>query len=149
TLINCTVSGNSALQEGGGVFAAAVTLLNVTITRNGAHQGGGVFWESGNPPVSVKNSIIAQNFVDSTGAGPDVFGAFNSQGHNLIGIVDGNSTGFFALNSNGDLIGTTSAPIDARLGPLANNGGPTFTHALRKRSLAIDHGDNSSAPIRD
>jgi hypothetical protein len=68
-----------------------------------------------------------------------VFGDFASQGHNLIGDPFG-SSGF---GVTGDLVGTTESPLDPRLGPLANNGGPTRTHALLAGSPAIDHGDSS------
>lgn len=43
-------------------------------------------------------------------------------------------------------IGLTDAPLDTgldpQLGPLANNGGPTQTHALKVGSPAIDKGKN-------
>jgi hypothetical protein len=57
-----------------------------------------------------------------------VFGAFTSLGHNLIG--DAGGTTELADGVNGDRAGTAANPLDARLGPLANNGGPTLTHAL-------------------
>ncbi|MEW5985921.1 MAG: choice-of-anchor Q domain-containing protein, partial [Chloroflexota bacterium] len=40
----------------------------------------------------------------------------------------------------GDQIGTSSSPIDPLLGPLQDNGGPTFTHTLLSGSPAIDMG---------
>ncbi|MBM4088260.1 MAG: hypothetical protein FJ276_02340 [Planctomycetes bacterium] len=43
-----------------------------------------------------------------------------------------------------DLVGV--APL---LGPLADNGGPTWTHALLPGSPAIDAGDNHAAPATD
>ena len=52
------------------------------------------------------------------------------------GLVDG---------ANGDQIGTRAAPIDAKLGPLADYGGPTLTHALVSGSPAID-GGNPATP---
>ena len=42
--------------------------------------------------------------------------------------------------SQGNQVGTSDAPIDALLGPLANNGGPTQTMALLPGSPAIDRG---------
>ena len=39
------------------------------------------------------------------------------------------------------MLGTSASPIDARLGPLQNNGGPTLTHALLLGSPALDAGD--------
>jgi hypothetical protein len=75
------------------------------------------------------------------GSDPDLSGAFTSQGHNLLGIA-GNSVGL-AHGVNGDLVGSATAPIDPRLGPLADNGGPTFTMALLPGSPAIDAGDDT------
>src|SRR5262249_1552331 len=45
--------------------------------------------------------------------------------------------------SNGNLVGTSGSPIDPKLGALANNGGPTQTHALLSTSPAIDGGSNT------
>jgi hypothetical protein len=74
-----------------------------------------------------------------------VFGDFVSDGHNLIGVVEG-ATGFGAA---GDLLGHVGNPLDPMLAPLANNGGPTRTHALLAGSPAIDKGDNAGAPAAD
>jgi len=144
TLTNSTVSGNFAVTDGGGIWAVSATLLNVTVTENTAHTGGGVFHFPGGT-FTVKNTLIAQNLVDFTGTAPDVSGDFTSQGHNLIG--DG--TGGTGFGVNFDIVGTAANPIDPRLGPLANNGGPTKTHALLAGSPAIDHGDNAGLPPTD
>jgi hypothetical protein len=143
TLINTTVSGNSTgAGGGGGVFSTfgSLTLTNSTVTAN---SGLGVSY-SGDPSnpsqsATVRNTIIAGN--GSGGSGPDVSGAFSSQGHNLIGNV-GTATGF---NAAGDMAGTSASLINPRLGPLADNGGPTRTHALLAGSPALDAGDNSLA----
>jgi predicted outer membrane repeat protein len=135
---NSTVSGNTAGDRGGGITATTATLVNVTVTENIANRGGGLFHDPGGV-FSLRNTIVAQNLVDFSGTARDVFGDFASQGHNLIGDPFG-STGF---GVNGDLVGTAENPLDPGLGPLANNGGPTRTHALLAGSPAIDHGDNS------
>ena len=146
TLTNSTVSGNTAAGAGGGIHTSGLTLLNVTIADNSAHTGGGVFVENGGI-TSVRNTIIALNKVDQQGVGPDVFGAFTSGGHNLIG--DGSGSTGFTDGTNGDQVGTDANPIDPGLAPLANNGGPTQTHALLAGSRAIDRGDNTNAPATD
>jgi hypothetical protein len=46
-------------------------------------------------------------------------------------------------------VGTGAIPIDPKLGPLANNGGRTKTHALKASSRAIDRGDNAGVPPTD
>ncbi|HSK62854.1 MAG TPA: choice-of-anchor Q domain-containing protein, partial [Pyrinomonadaceae bacterium] len=108
---------------------------NCTITGNEAitHVGNGVFqslFVSG--ITTVQNTIIAQNV-----GGPDTSGSFTSLGNNLIGNAD-DSTGFHS----GDLTGNTATPLNAMLGPLAANGGPTMTHALLAGSPALDSGNN-------
>jgi len=123
-----------------------MTLVNDTVTDNDAHTGGGVFHFNAGT-ATVRNSIIAGNLVDLDGVGPDVFGAFASGGHNLIG--DGSGSTGFANGVNGDMVGTADTPLDPRLGPLANNGGPTQTHALRAGSPAIDQGEETDAPATD
>jgi predicted outer membrane repeat protein len=140
TMTNCTVSGNMAATNGGGLFTVAATLLHCTIVENNADNGGGVFHQPAGT-FNVRSTIIALNLTDFGGPGPDVSGFFTSQGHNLIGNGSG-GTGF-TNGDNGDMIGTAANPIDPKLGPLQNNGGPTKTHALLAGSPAIDHGDSS------
>ena len=146
TLTNCTVSGNSAGTNGGGIFATTATLLNCTIVENIANNGGGVS-HNGGGTLSVRNTIIALNLVGFAGAGPDVFGSFTSQGHNLIGDATG-STGF-TNGVNGDIVGTAENPIDPSSARSQNNGGQTKTHALKAGSPAIDAGDNANVPATD
>src|SRR5439155_18199838 len=57
----------------------------------------------------------------------------------------GGGSGFVAA----DLVGSAAGPIDPKLGPLQNNGGPTLTMALLPGSPAIDAGDNTNAPPYD
>ena len=142
TLKNTTVSGNSAENVGGGIYddhpggsTGYVTLDNSTIVNNQAGQVGGV--ENRNPvanfPVTIRNTIIANN---TGGTSPDVRNDFNSQGYNLIENTAGaNISGDTATNITG---------VDPNLGSLANNGGPTATHALLPGSPAIDKGKTSS-----
>jgi CSLREA domain-containing protein len=127
TLTNSTVSGNTAAQQGGGIASdGALTLNSCTVTANtGSSTAGGVHSGSGTPKAAM-NTIIAGN---TGGASPDVLGAFNSLSFNLIGNANG-ATGF-ANGVNNDQVGSTGSPINPRLGPLQDNGGPTRTHALR------------------
>ncbi|MEO6860232.1 MAG: choice-of-anchor Q domain-containing protein [Microcoleus sp.] len=50
---------------------------------------------------------------------------------------------------NGDRVGTAGTPINPNLGALANNRGPTQTHALLPGSPAIDTGNSAIAPTTD
>lgn len=139
-LTSCTVSGNSSNASGGAMVVNRGTLRNCTITDNSGQEGGGVYSSASAPDtLLVVNTIIAGNLVRFGGSRPDVSGAFDSRGNNLIGDGTG-STGFGAA---GDKVGDSLNPIDPKLGPLANNGGPTKTHALLAGSPAIDAGSNT------
>jgi len=145
TLTNCTVSGNTATSgHGGGMEASTATLTNCTVAENAAHTGGGLF-RAPFGTFTLKNTIVALNLTDFFGTGPDVAGdPFTSTGHNLIG--DGTGGSGFTNGVNGDMVGMSVNPIDPKLGPLANNGGKTKTHALLAGSRAIDAGNNAALP---
>jgi CSLREA domain-containing protein len=139
TLINTTISGNTSNGGGGGLDVVDGGLgntiaINVTISGNRSNSGGGVFRESG--PVKFKNSVIARNFrLDGT-TPDDINGTIDaSSSHNLIGP---GGSGGLTDGVNNNQVGVA----DPRLGPLANNGGPTFTHSLLSNSPALDAGDN-------
>jgi hypothetical protein len=145
-VINSTLSGNYA-SLGAGIKNVAVhsfyypgssSVVSSTISNNFASEGGGIYSFS---PASQgsKNSIIARN---TSANGPDVKGDLISNGFNLIGNNSGANISS-ALAS--DQIGTPAAPVDPLLGPLQNNGGPTFTHALLQGSPAIDKGESSGS----
>ncbi len=112
TLTACTISGNSASTEGGGID------LNASL---------------GYPLGFIGDTIVAGN---NAGTGPDVSGIVVDQGSNLIGDGDG-ARGFTAA---GDQVGTATSPIDPLLAPLGDYGGPTQTMALRTGSPAIGKG---------
>jgi predicted outer membrane repeat protein len=138
---NSTISGNSAGANGGGIelTAGSLTLSNSTISNNTATSGsgGGIHRSAGT--AALLNNIIAGNTGPS---GRDLSGAFTSQGYNLVG----NASGFsFTGITTGNLVGVTNPA----LGPLANNGGPTKTHALLAGSPALNAGINAGAPLTD
>jgi hypothetical protein len=81
------------------------------------------------------NSIIAGN---NAPGGPDISLALTSQGYNLIG--DTNDITSISGDTTGNILNVL--PL---LGPLANNGGPTQTHALLTGSPAINAGSNALA----
>jgi len=113
------------------------------VTNNVAERddpsGGGIVNNGGT--AILRNTIVAKN---NAPAAPDVSGTFSSQGTNLIGITDG-SVGFGGT----DLTGDSFNPLDPLLGPLANNGGLTLTHALLSGSPAIDAGTTPPCPSKD
>jgi len=137
---NTTLSGNSA-AHGGGLFTEAnTTLTNSTITDNtAALDAGGVYTSR---ILTMANTILAGNTAVNAPDGLNTR-TITSLGHNLIG----NDTSFPFLPGPGDLVGTAGSPIDPLLSPLADNGGPTWTHALLLGSPAFDAGDNDLVPV--
>jgi len=143
TLTNSTISGNSAPGRVGIYNEGTITLLNGTVTDNhgvgsaGNESGGisnfnqGVFY--------LQNSIVAGN--THRARGPDCYGTVTSQGHNLIqNMADCTLVG----DATGNLTG-----VDPKLDVLADNGGPTRTHALLSGSPAIDAADDAACPTTD
>ena len=70
------------------------------------------------------------------GLGPDCNGTIESVGFNILR----DDTDCTFNDTTGDQVGTGGSPIDPLLGALADNGGPTMTHALLDGSPAIDTG---------
>jgi len=155
TLTQSTLSGNSTAGEGangGGILTilGAVTLTQSTLSGNsttGANShGGGIFVinTATNPPLTIQNSIVAGNTV-AQGTAPDLVPDPDSTltvNYSLIGVADGLT---FA-GDVGNLTGTAASPLDPQLDPLADNGGPTMTHALLPGSPAINAGDPDFDP---
>jgi len=147
TIASSTISGNFLGEgAGGGIYnGGTVTITNSTISNNSvsifASIAGGLSNASGT--VSLRNTIVAKN---SSGAGgrPDVSGPITSQGYNLIGNDEGAT---ITPAQSTDQIGTPGSPINPGLGPLQDNGGPTFTHAVLSGSLARDKGHSSGWSI--
>jgi hypothetical protein len=108
-----------------------MTLVNSTIVGNTAPSSGGI---SPNDPVSLVNTILADN------GSANCFdpGLITSLGHNL---ESGDTCG---LKGPGDLANT-----DPLLGPLQDNGGPSWTYELLEGSPAIDAGDQAACPATD
>ncbi len=146
------------------MFGSAIAVINSTISGNR-----GEFH-----PAVIEFSTIADNvwpfpttlsglriraslIVGNSAAGqPLACGGttddFTSDGYNLIDIADN------CAPTATDAFGTSAAPLDVRVAPLADNGGPTRTHALLAGSPAIDwvptadcvvddDGDPGTAPV--
>jgi len=130
TLVNCTVTGNTTGEKGTPGFSAATGYVDGT---NG--MGGGINTKSNS---LVLNTLIAGNSDGNNGFSSDIYGAFTSLGHNLVGIQTTN--GFTA---SGDITGTTISPLNAQVASLSDNGGLSPTCALFSGSPAIDAGDDT------
>ncbi len=148
TLNNSTVSGNTADVGGGGIsntIAGSLIISNSTLTANVGGGGGGGVYNTAPAVATMSNSILAGNTGGLSFGGPDCLGGpITSVGYNLVGIV---SCVFMAAPT--DLTGSSAFPLDAKVGPLADNGGPTPTHALLPGSPAIDSGSNAICPPSD
>jgi hypothetical protein len=147
-ILNSTISGNTAANSGGAIaVSGTLNVSSSTIANNtGALSAGGIYHEMGT--TSVTNSIVAGN---TSATDPDVVllsGLINSGGHNLIGKNDGAESAFVfgSPNTSADLVGNSSSPLLSLLGPLADNGGPTYTHLPLPGSPAIDAGGNGTLP---
>ncbi|WP_376691513.1 choice-of-anchor Q domain-containing protein [Wenzhouxiangella sp. EGI_FJ10409] len=140
-LINSTLSDNLAepndFSFGGGVQLAnqnaattpVLHILNSTITRNEASVGGGGLTTIGTDPVDLHlvSSVVTENTAPDNG---DVFVNGEISGsHNLVSV-------------SGSTLPPDTLNCDPDLGPLANNGGATMTHALAQDSCAVDAGSN-------
>ena len=148
TITNSTISGNSARISGGGVggFYSDVIVRHSTITANradsdnsGTGNGGGVFRTATLSNLTLDHTIVAGNFRQLS-TRDDVFGAVvASSAFNLIGVNTGLTN--ITNGTNGNQIGASGSPRNPLLGPLADNRGPTLTHAFLAGSTAIDAGD--------
>jgi|SRR5579871_6693555 len=160
-ITNCTLSSNSVPADagvGGGILqfepGTIGALTNSTITLNSARSKGGGIFNDG-VILNFISAIVAKNTALSS---PDIFEAPGGQiggqiSFNLIGDGGdsnaGNVCGIF-LPANDNIVGDCGAivtVIDPLLESLANNGGPTLTHALRPLSPAIDNGINPAPRV--
>lgn len=150
-IVESTVSGNHNFDAGGiSSFAGSLFLTNTTVSGNVAGVSGGGVRLSGSGTNVIIGSTISSNLsrglvagfptsvslggsiIAGNGAGADCGGFIDSLDYNLI------------LNTNGATITNLTAHNlynqDPKLGPLADLGGPTPTHALRFDSPALDAG---------
>jgi hypothetical protein len=136
-ITNSTISGNAADIRGGGIYTrnrGALALANTTVTDNTAPEGSGIAdaADGSGYPFTVTSTIVAGNHMPAGATSQEIV---------TVHAIDGSN----------DLIGSANVAVpagtldgDPRLGPLADNGGPTLTHALLADSPAIDTGSNPS-----
>ena len=172
TLINSTVSGNSAAAShnayGGGLYATdfgpccsndpvPVTLINTTVAGNSVSAsndldfgGAGAFFELGDInnhlTVTIHNSILADSIIDGAPGGDCVRGTDANlvfeSLHSLYEDTDSGACELAAAYPDGD---GNIVGVDPVLGALTNNGGTTDTHLPDVFSAVIDAGDNALA----
>ncbi|HUF39630.1 MAG TPA: right-handed parallel beta-helix repeat-containing protein [Anaerolineales bacterium] len=138
---NSTISDNRTTASGGGVYASShhpVIITHSTIAFNmadsdqdGIGDGGGIYRNDPSGPVILRNTLVANN-LDAGLESPDCGGLeLESDGYNLIA----STVGCIINPAAGDLV-----DLSISLGPLADWGGPTFTHALLPGTQAIEAG---------
>ncbi len=149
TLENSTVSGNVA-DTIGGVYVAGIDLsadseiniLNSTITNNTTQLGGpaGVGF-IGTFTATIRNSILAGNIDEPAEYGDLGLYSYLDIDYSLIQTPHFSADASIAAGT-GNITG-----VSAKLGPLANNGGPTFTHLPLSGSPAINAGEPAFATL--
>ena len=125
TIRNSTISGNSATSSGGAMVlvlqgAGIHTLENVTFSENTAPSASGIDLSSGT--IRAQNIVMQDATCQGSSSGYVASGVNFDSGTSCSGLFGSNFTSNAVLN----------------LGPLADNGGPTRTHALGTGSAAID-----------
>lgn len=167
---NSTIAYNHAYYAGAGNFdiSQPTRIIQSTISHNTADSGfAGIRLVGSYQPAEVRNSTIVFNAItnpssdlcDGAGvsvAGPVTFRSSIVAGNTCAGQPSNLGENEFSppaqVVGSHNLIGTSSVSLpadtllfdDPRLAPLANNGGPTMTHALLRDSPAIDRGSNPS-----
>jgi len=165
TITGSTISGNTTTGSGAGITnSGPLTISNSTISGNSASfkgfgNGGGIF--SGSAPLKITHCTITGNSIGIIqGSGACIYNALGTLeiGDTILNGTGGNifnnsgtviSHGYNLSNDNGG--GFLAAPGDQintqpMLGPLENNGGPTFTHKLVTGSPALNAGDPNFTP---
>lgn len=143
TVVDSTISGNTAAQSTGGFNAyrlAYAALDNSTVTDNYAPYCGGVYVYYGQ--AHLRSSIIGGN--RSTHA-TNYFGLPTAADFDIFydnATVDGDHDVVMTSNMTMPPDTITDDPL---LLPLADNGGPTWTHAFDPASPALDAGSNPDA----
>ena len=147
-VVNSTIVGNTAGGFGGGIQFADIdgpvpfTLVDSTVTGNQASTGGGGVFagygsgQNANSPLDVSSSVVSGNSSTSGGADFDKDGATTGDltlGNVLVGTTAG-------LTYTADPAGSNIVGVDPKLGPLADNGGPTQTQLPAADSPLVDAG---------
>jgi hypothetical protein len=148
SMTTSTISGNQAAGDGGGLLLKNVyeetylTVVNSTISGNSAvGTGGGVAARPDNSfltPITLKHVLVSGNAApteremslgSTISVSADDFNLFGSNGDaGIAGFTPGPT----------DIVPAAGVTVDDILAPLADNGGPTATHALVYGSPAVD-----------
>jgi len=171
-IVRSTISDNVSNDVGGGIRSlGTIAIVNSTVSGNRATgwHGGAIFQTDGN--VSITNSTIANNIAPDWAPSTLFIGQFGGGFVPTLSLTNTIITGNqwyacekFASGTVGNVVSgghnvvqddscnpvaTDQIIWDALIGPLADNGGPTLTHALLPGSPAIDSADELICPAVD
>ncbi len=164
TVINSTISNNSAGNLGGGIFnptnpqGSSVTLTNSTVSNNTAGNfGGGIYNFQAN--LTLNSTTVSNNTATNFAGGIYNRGVLTANNSIIANSTTRSAPGGDCDNRYGvagitySLVETTlgcnisatstNLTGDPNLGPLQLNGGSTPTHALLPGSPAIDKGNST------
>ena len=134
---NVTLSGNIVTEAGGGLHNGAnatSNIINATFRGNSAGGGSGLYSTGAGSVVTLTNTLLADSTSENC--------VMNVDGI----VVDGGNN----LSDDGTC-GLAGDNIDPMVNTsLADNGGPTFTHALLANSPALGAGNPTvcaAAPV--
>lgn len=155
SFVNSTISGNGTdLHSGASIFgdqSSTFELLHSTVTGNTGDYP--AVYIIGGPATTISHSIIAGNDYDWGG---DLYfsgsaGSIATIEYSIIGEIEFDGGYTPISESEAAASGTLLGVDDPGLGPLADNGGLTFTHLLLATSPALDAGDPdiAGAPATD
>jgi len=132
TVKRSTLSGNTASGSGGAVRnQGTLAVTGSTLSGNGAASGGGIEHAGGS--ATLRNTIVANSTSGGNchaSASPITDGGYNLSSDSTCNLKVANRS---------------HLGVDPGLGPLADNGGPTPTHALLEDSQAVDKGRSFGA----
>jgi uncharacterized repeat protein (TIGR01451 family)/CSLREA domain-containing protein len=137
TIVNSTLSGNFSESFGGAVFVhdTVAEITHTTFASNDSNNGGATLHINGSSSLThvltLNHSLVAMDEEGNTACGRNVSASFEPNG-----VISNHA-------SCSGSVGTTLA--DIAIGPLANHGGGTHTHALLAGSVAINAGSDCSA----
>jgi len=145
-----TITGNTAAGGGGAIDSYVpagktgktnITVQNSTVVNNSATAGGAIFSANGTDNINVESSIFKNS---ASSAGPDFDVLFTTVNAKTSLIFNNTGASF-----NADAFTNANFGVDAKLGSLANNGGPTQTYLPQAGSPAIDNGSNPALLATD
>ena len=167
TLTQTEVSGNGAYNGGGIRFGGTLSLTNSTVSGNTAGgpssngDGGGISGSGGATLTATGATIVGNSAFNGLGSGGGISASMATLGGTIVAnnvAHESNQSATYADNCSVGTIATQgsnlsdttdcnlASPSDQQnvpvlLGPLADNGGETDTHAVPAASKAL----NSSA----